>query len=564
MKSTILPVQIAKLTNYRKIFAGYLPAFCKPQNTRESGTSRLAHVGVSAFSKRTGSTTLIARIVHVWGGVRGGGVWFRMNELLNRFTGNISPVALLVSSFFWSWFDVVPLSPVLFSAAGRTLNVLPLIVSLAVSAALLAVFAASRTIRMLVLNPKAFALFSAICGSVGSALIWMGAQDSLALLVAGGVLIGMYQSIGAVLVGSVAACQGPTNALIHIAAALPLNIVAILLVMFLQPFASVVFAVMLPLFSSLSYAIYLVRGQNKKTLHSVALVKGKRVGRTRRIFGCDPYFLLMVLVISASFGFVNYQSLFLGIAQGAFLEYASIGLRAAVSLSVLVGYLLCSWRPYSILRVALLFMSLGLIASGAIAVLGTASTFVSNCLFLMGYACFDLLIWALIIMLGYQSGTSLLRLICVVYAVDQFGILAGTSLGMVTGGSASIVSSIVLGSALLLLMLGFSSGKNAVKETLDKYEIDFATADQALSEASAFASSRGHQGRITEMTAQFFLTSREAEVLSLLMEGRNGPQISEQLHVSENTVKSHIRHIYTKLNVHDRQELLDLVFPPSA
>ena len=26
-------------------------------------------------------------------------------------------------------------------------------------------------------------------------------------------------------------------------------------------------------------------------------------------------------------------------------------------------------------------------------------------------------------------------------------------------------------------------------------------------------------------------------------------------------LKSHIRHIYTKVNVHNRQELLDLVFP---
>ena len=52
-----------------------------------------------------------------------------MNEMLDRFTGNISPVALLVSSFFWSWFDVVPFSPALFSAAGRPVDALPFIVS---------------------------------------------------------------------------------------------------------------------------------------------------------------------------------------------------------------------------------------------------------------------------------------------------------------------------------------------------------------------------------------------------------------------------------------------------
>ncbi|MEG0322831.1 MAG: helix-turn-helix transcriptional regulator [Raoultibacter sp.] len=488
-----------------------------------------------------------------------------MNELLNRFSGNISPVALLVSSFFWSWFDVVPLSPALFSAANYPINVLPLVVSLAMSALLLAIFAASCTMRTLVLNPKVFALCSLVCGSLGSVLIWMGASGSVPFLIAGGILIGMYQSIGAVLAGSVATCQGPTNALIHLATALPLNVVAILLVMFLQPLASVVFAVMLPLLSALSYAVYLVRGQNKATLQSVTAAKGKRASKTRKILGCDPYFLLMVLFISASFGFVNYQALFSGVVQGNFLEYVSISLRAVVSLSVLVGYLFCSWQPYSILRVALLFMSLGLIAGGTISVLGAPSTFLPNCLFLIGYAGFDLLILALTIMLGYQSGTSLLMLICVVYAVDQFGIFAGTVVGLVTEGSSVTVSFIVLGSILLLLTLGFLSGKNPVKEILNKYEIDFVNAEQVSSEGeTALASSVGYQNRVSEMAAQFFLTSREIDVLSLLIAGRNGPYISEHLFVSENTVKSHIRHIYTKLNVHNRQELLDLMFPPSA
>ena len=49
------------------------------------------------------------------------------------------------------------------------------------------------------------------------------------------------------------------------------------------------------------------------------------------------------------------------------------------------------------------------------------------------------------------------------------------------------------------------------------------------------------------------------DILTLLVAGRNGPYIAEHLCVSDNTVKTHIRHIYTKLDVHNRQELLDLV-----
>ena len=181
-----------------------------------------------------------------------------MNATLDRFVGNISPVALLVSSFFWSWFDIVPFSPALFTAAGVPFDMNPLAVSLIVSAAVLAMGALSGGLREQVIGAKAFALCSLLCGAGGTALIYAGALASLpVLLVAGGVLIGIYEGMGAMVMGGLATCQGTTNALIHLAAALPLNIVAILLVAFLQPVASVVFTAVLPLCSALCYACLL-------------------------------------------------------------------------------------------------------------------------------------------------------------------------------------------------------------------------------------------------------------------------------------------------------------------
>ncbi|MEM6344212.1 MAG: response regulator transcription factor [Bacteroidota bacterium] len=50
------------------------------------------------------------------------------------------------------------------------------------------------------------------------------------------------------------------------------------------------------------------------------------------------------------------------------------------------------------------------------------------------------------------------------------------------------------------------------------------------------------------------LSARETEVLGLLCEGRNYRQIADQLFVSTNTVKAHIKHIYEKLHVHNRAE----------
>ncbi len=55
------------------------------------------------------------------------------------------------------------------------------------------------------------------------------------------------------------------------------------------------------------------------------------------------------------------------------------------------------------------------------------------------------------------------------------------------------------------------------------------------------------------------LTEREIEVLLLLHEGRSVPYIATKLMVAENTVKFHCKNIYSKLEVHTRQELLDLL-----
>ena len=50
------------------------------------------------------------------------------------------------------------------------------------------------------------------------------------------------------------------------------------------------------------------------------------------------------------------------------------------------------------------------------------------------------------------------------------------------------------------------------------------------------------------------LSPREREVLQLLVVGASNKAIASQIHLSENTVKSHISHIFGKLNVQSRAE----------
>ena len=57
---------------------------------------------------------------------------------------------------------------------------------------------------------------------------------------------------------------------------------------------------------------------------------------------------------------------------------------------------------------------------------------------------------------------------------------------------------------------------------------------------------------LTDLVDQ--LTDREVEVLGLLAAGRSYTDIGAELFVSRNTVKSHVRHVYTKLGVTSRSD----------
>ncbi len=54
------------------------------------------------------------------------------------------------------------------------------------------------------------------------------------------------------------------------------------------------------------------------------------------------------------------------------------------------------------------------------------------------------------------------------------------------------------------------------------------------------------------------LTPREYEVLILLSKGKTNPQISEELHISENTVKTHVRNLMDKLGASTRTEAVSI------
>lgn len=66
------------------------------------------------------------------------------------------------------------------------------------------------------------------------------------------------------------------------------------------------------------------------------------------------------------------------------------------------------------------------------------------------------------------------------------------------------------------------------------------------------------KARCQALSRKHGLTAREGEVLELLVRGHGKTRIAETFLISENTVRGHVKHIYAKLDVHSKQELLDL------
>lgn len=83
----------------------------------------------------------------------------------------------------------------------------------------------------------------------------------------------------------------------------------------------------------------------------------------------------------------------------------------------------------------------------------------------------------------------------------------------------------------------------------------------SLNETTALQSNSKNyiQQRCDDLSKEYLLSPREKEVLYYLGRGYNHGYIASKLYISENTVRTHVRHIYTKLDITSREELIELI-----
>jgi len=64
-----------------------------------------------------------------------------------------------------------------------------------------------------------------------------------------------------------------------------------------------------------------------------------------------------------------------------------------------------------------------------------------------------------------------------------------------------------------------------------------------------------------QLLSMYSLTEREVEIVAVVLKGKSNKEISAVLFIEESTVKNHLKHIYKKLHVKSRAELMAKCLP---
>lgn len=169
--------------------------------------------------------------------------------------------------------------------------------------------------------------------------------------------------------------------------------------------------------------------------------------------------------------------------------------------------------------------------------------------------CFSVLYMLVVSSVGSRNIFALLPTLGIASAVNGFGTMVGAIMGdfasshatMLTGGAFAAVAAFVFAAFIWLFFKKFSFSET-VGSVEPVVEVSLPAED---TETLSLRSKR--------VAARCGLTAREGEILDLLAHGRNTRFIQEKLVISPNTVRTHIKHIYQKLDVHSQQELIDFV-----
>lgn len=185
----------------------------------------------------------------------------------------------------------------------------------------------------------------------------------------------------------------------------------------------------------------------------------------------------------------------------------------------------------------------------------------SHCCTGFGFACFITFSNVLLCTICFRYGIDAVWLFGITMAarIPAKLVASNAAASVQTPGDGQTLAIIAVAVALVALSMACASEKD-YKTTWGM----FPHHREKAPEANTYSS---YLNRCSEVARTFGLTHREEEILSMLAMGMNVPAVERALVISKSTAKSHVRHLYAKMGVHSREELVEAVgkefMPPS-
>lgn len=257
---------------------------------------------------------------------------------------------------------------------------------------------------------------------------------------------------------------------------------------------------------------------------------------------------IALFIYSVAFG----CSLRLGEVDGIPLpDFVSVLPVAIVALYVIVGK---KQFPSDVL----VQCSVLLVVAGFLAILVSIpfAQHTSVSLLSAGNTVFSMVGWMVLIALASRNSMGAVAVLAWGRGMCGLGTNVGAALGVWANAQAA-GSGAALGVVIALMILLFVGYATI---GLKNFSFSGAVAGVApVEEVVAISPKETFDERCAAIASQYNLTQRELEVFQMLARGRDRTYIQEQLVVSRNTVKAHVKHIYAKLGIHTHQDLIDLV-----
>jgi DNA-binding CsgD family transcriptional regulator/MFS family permease len=485
--------------------------------------------------------------------------------------------------FYWAWLWILAVSPVPGAlAASRTDRELLAValVSAGVTAVVLALGAllaqqlsSPAGHRILIVGACAFGLASTTLMTFyrsDSALDWPGFISSS--------MIGISRACFILLWSKFYSSISMKRAGIYMSGSVALGALLYLAITSMQPTEAIICTLLLPIAAAVTFVFAMKEpryqrdspAESPSSVSSCAPADTAQPARpaqththTHTLWPRFWQLFLGIGIYAVAFGFLK-DTLF-----SPSNEHAVTAFRLALLGVAIVGLLLSAFaikvpRLGNLVFIYRLILPITAIGFLLIPLLGIDEGSIAFVFVMAGFTIFDILTWLVLANISTRLHLSSYRVFGVGRSVHFSGLFIGTAIVRFTSGSESAFSLPLapLSLVMVLMLIVASTLVLTEHEVFGKGLLSFDESKDAFDQAAESGTEQNRARfriRCEAIAKAHDLSPREGEILALLARGRDTIFIQNELGISNHTVRSHVYHVYQKLDIHSRQELLDLI-----